>query len=80
MTNMKSQLLAAVATMALGAGAALANEGHDADARPYQQAAALTQDANQYRAAVHTHEMDIEAAGATNFYNTGAEARDGGNR
>ena len=83
MTNVKSMMIAAAAILALGTGAAMADQGQGADARPYHPASVTTTaptDASQYRAAVHTHEMDIEAAGTANFYNNGSEARDGGNR
>ena len=82
MTTMKSLILASATILALSSGLAMADQGQGSDARPYFQASTVTTpaDASQYRAAVHTHEMDIEAAGTTNFYNNGAEARDGGNR
>jgi len=102
MTNMKSLMLAAAAVLALGTSAALADEGRGADARPYFQASTVTSptDASQYRAAMHTHEVDVAAmhthevdvaavhtheidtaaAGNANYYSTGSEARDGGNR
>ena len=92
MTNMKSLMLAAAAVLALGTSAALADEGRGADARPYFQASNVTTptDASQYRAAMHTHEVDVAAvhtheidtaaAGNASFYSTGSEARDGGNR
>ena len=82
MTTMKSLILASATVLALSSGLAIADQGQGSDARPYFQASTVTSptDASQYRAAVHTHEMDIEAAGTANFYTNGNEARDGGNR